>query len=315
MTVERIKVIDSHTGGEPTRVVVQGGPDLGNGSMAERLEIFKTQYDNYRTAIIGEPRGSDVVVGAMLCEPVNPNNAAGLLFFNNAGYLGMCGHGSMGFLVTLFHIGRIGLGQHSIETPVGEITATLEDANTVVINNVPSYRKTKNMTVEVEGYGVFTGDLAWGGNWFFICGDHGLDLSYSKIDELSEYSNAIMAQIVKDNILPEDQLEMLHVEFYVASEKEGVDVKSFVMCPGNQYDRSPCGTGTSAKMSCLVADGKLAEGDTWRQESVIGSVFEGSVTLKNDEILPHIKGQAHVCAENTLLLDSEDPFVWGISQK
>ncbi len=314
MSVEHIKVIDSHTGGEPTRVVVEGGPDLGRGSMAQRLAIFKKDFDHYRRAIVGDPRGSDVIVGAMLLDPVDPKNAAGLLFFNNTGYLGMCGHGAMGFMVTLFYLGRIGIGEHSIETPLGVISASIEDANTVKIYNVPSYRKTKDLVVEVAGYGSFVGDLAWGGNWFFICGQHGLEIDLSNLAQLADTANAIMKQLIADRILPDDQLEMLHVEFYAPSKKEGVNVKNFVMCPGNQYDRSPCGTGTSAKMSCLVADGKLSEGDIWRQESVIGSVFEGSVVLRDNEIHPSIKGQAHICGESTLILNANDPFRFGCAE-
>lgn len=302
----KIQVIDSHTGGEPTRVVIQGGPDLGSGPLTERLELFKTQHDRFRSAVVNEPRGSDVMVGALLVEPVEPASAAAAIFFNNVGYLGMCGHGTIGLVATLAHLGRIGPGSHRIETPVGIVTATLHPDGRVSVQNVPSYRKAKAVAVEVPGLGRVVGDVAWGGNWFFLVNGHGLELSLGNIEKLTEVSWRIR-QAVNQAGFP----EVDHVELFGPG-SEGADSKNFVLCPGKAYDRSPCGTGTSAKLACLYADGKLPEGRTWRQQSIVGSVFEGSVKIVAGQIIPTITGSACVNGEATLILDDADPFCWGI---
>lgn len=305
--MKKIYIIDSHTGGEPTRVVVSGGPDLGHGSAAEKLNIFRAQYDQFRSAVVNEPRGSDVVVGAILVEPADPSCATGVIFFNNVGYLGMCGHGAIGLMVTLAHLGRIQPGEHRLETPVGVITATLHSDRSVSITNVPSYREAKNAVVAVQGIGQVTGDVAWGGNWFFLVENHGQKLELSNVEKLTEYSWRVR-QAVNAQGFP----EVDHVELFGPSASPGAHSRNFVLCPGKAYDRSPCGTGTSAKLACLAADGKLAEGKPWVQESIIGSRFTGSYRHENDKIIPTITGAAFVNAEATLLLDKQDPFCWGI---
>jgi len=295
--IRRVAVIDSHTGGEPTRVVMSGGPDLGSGTMAGRLEVFRRDHDRFRSAVVNEPRGSGVMVGALLCEPVNAACIAGVIFFNNVGYLGMCGHGAIGLVVTLAHAGRIGPGEHRIETPVGEITATLDDAGAVTIANVPSYRAAQGIAVNIDGR-VITGDIAWGGNWFFLSNDHGADIVLDKVEQLTDLAWRIRQALGRP--------EVDHIELFAGN-------KSFVLCPGKAYDRSPCGTGTSAKLACLAADGKLSEGEIWRQESIVGSVFEASYRRDAEgRILPFIKGTAYVNAEATLILDPRDPFEAGI---
>lgn len=308
----RIQVIDSHTGGEPTRVVISGGPELGNGSMAERLEKFKSEYDHFRSAIANEPRGSDAMVGALLCEPVDPSCAAGVIYFNNVGYLGMCGHGTIGLVVTLAYLNRIQPGQHRIETPAGTVEARLDENGEVTVMNVPSYRLAKQVEVDLNGHGKVTGDVAWGGNWFFLVNDHGRNLTFSNLDELTEYTWQIRQALTRQGITGADGQEIDHIELFVPSQLDHVDSKNFVLCPGKSYDRSPCGTGTSAKMACLYADGKLKEGQVWRQESIVGSVFEGSVSFVDGKLYPTIKGSAFVNAEATLILDERDPFCWGI---
>lgn len=308
----RIQVIDSHTGGEPTRVVISGGPELGHGSMAERLERFKSEYDHFRSAMANEPRGSDAMVGALLCEPVDPSCAAGVIYFNNVGYLGMCGHGTIGLMVTLAYLKRIKPGQHRIETPAGTVEARLDENGEVTVMNVPSYRLAKQVEVELNGHGKVKGDVAWGGNWFFLVNDHGRNLTFSNLDELTEYTWQIRQALTRQGITGADGQEIDHIELFVPSQLDNVDSKNFVLCPGKSYDRSPCGTGTSAKMACLYADGKLKEGQVWRQESIVGSVFEGSVSLVDGKLYPTIKGSAFVNAEATLILDERDPFCWGI---
>ncbi len=311
-TGKRIHVIDSHTGGEPTRVVVSGGPELGNGSMAQRLERFRSEFDHYRSAIVNEPRGNDAVVGALLCQPVDADCAAGVIFFNNVGYLGMCGHGTIGLIVTLAHLGKIGLGTHRIETPVGTIAATLHEDGEVSVANVASYRHASAVAVEVPSYGTITGDVAWGGNWFFLVNDHGHQLTMNHLDELTDFTWRIRQALTNQGITGANGQKIDHIELFVPSQLPGAQSKNFVLCPGKAYDRSPCGTGTSAKLACLYADGKLKEGEIWRQESIIGGVFEGTVRTADGQVYPTIKGSAYVNAEATLILDERDPFCWGI---
>jgi 4-hydroxyproline epimerase len=312
--VRRVSVIDSHTGGEPTRLVVSGAPDLGSGSMADRLVRFRTQFDEFRSAVVNEPRGSDVVVGALLCEPVEAKSAAGVIFFNNVGYLGMCGHGTIGLMATLAHMGKIAPGEHWIETPVGTVKSTLHETGEVTVENVPSYRTAKKIAVEVEGYGVVTGDVAWGGNWFFLVNDHGQEIKFEHVERLTDCAWRIRQALVRDGIAGVDGQEIDHIELFGPPKCSGADSKNFVLCPGKAYDRSPCGTGTSAKLACLAADGKLKQGETWRQESIVGSLFEGSFRMDGDRILPSIKGSAFITSEATLLLDPGDPFRMGIRQ-
>jgi 4-hydroxyproline epimerase len=308
----RVHVIDSHTGGEPTRVVVSGGPDLGSGSLCERLERFRNRHDDFRSAVVNEPRGSDVMVGALLCEPTDPKCAAGVIFFNNVGYLGMCGHGTIGLVVTLSYLGRIGHGVHAIETPVGTIQAQLHENGEVTVNNVASYRSAAGVALDVPGHGIVHGDIAWGGNWFFLVQDHGADLTLGNVEKLTAFTWAIRQALVSHGITGADGKEIDHVELFAASQMPGINSKNFVLCPGKAYDRSPCGTGTSAKLACLYADGKIREGEIWRQESIVGSVFEGSVTVREGKIYPSIKGAAFVNAEADLVLDSRDPLCMGI---
>jgi 4-hydroxyproline epimerase len=310
----RVRVIDSHTGGEPTRVVISGGPDLGHDTLAERLERFRHEYDDFRSAVINEPRGSDVLVGALLCEPLDETCVTGVIFFNNVAYLGMCGHGTIGVVATLAHLGRLDPGTHRIETPVGVVTAHLYDNGEVEITNVPSYRYRAGVTVDVPEIGPVTGDVAWGGNWFFLVNDHGRQLSLENLDALTDYTLRVRAALEREGITGAGGHEIDHIELFGPSQLEGIDSRNFVLCPGKAYDRSPCGTGTSAKLACLFADGKLREGQVWRQESIVGSIFEGTVSVAGDKVHPSIRGTAFITAESDLILDPRDPFCMGIRQ-
>lgn len=308
-----IRVVDSHTGGEPTRLVIDGGPDLGTGSLAERRERFRRDFDRFRSAVVNEPRGSDPVVGALLCPPADPTAVAGVIFFNNVGYLGMCGHGTIGVVATLAYLGRIGPGRHRIDTPVGTVTAELHDSGEVSVQNVPSYRHRKNVSVDTGAFGRFTGDVAWGGNWFFLVDQHGEALELSRVERLTEVTWAIREALTREGITGADGEVIDHVELF-GPPRIGGHSRNFVLCPGKAYDRSPCGTGTSAKLACLYDDGKLREGDVWRQESIVGSLFAGSVSIADGAVLPIIRGSAYVNAEATLILDERDPFCWGIRE-
>lgn len=310
---QKIRVVDSHTGGEPTRIIVEGGPQFSRASMAHRLEWFRNEHDSLRKAVATEPRGSDVVVGAILCEPSEPDCTAGVIFFNNVGYLGMCVHGTIGLIVTLNYLGKIKPGQHRIDTPVGIVSATLHNDAEVTVENVPSYRTAQNVRVDVPGYGTVVGDVAWGGNWFFLAKENPLELSLSNVDALTEFSWAIRRTLEENGITGANGEVVDHIELYGTSKIPGVQSKNFVLCPGKAYDRSPCGTGTSAKLACLYADGKLKAGELFRLESIVGSVFEGRVQVNNGHVLPIIKGSAYITADSNILLDPRDPFRFGIS--
>ena len=309
--MKRIQIIDSHTGGEPTRVVIAGGPDLGAGTVAEQLRLFRERHDHFRCAVVNEPRGSDVLVGALLVSPRDKSCITGVIFFNNVGPLQMCGHGAIGLGVTLAHLGRIRPGVHRIETCVGVVAITLHENGSVSVANVASYRKAKDVVVDVDGLGRVTGDVAWGGNWFFLVkSEHGENLALQNVGTLTDVAWRIR-QAVNAQGFP----EVDHVELFGPPQTEAGHSRNFVLCPGKAYDRSPCGTGTSAKLACLAADGKLQEGERWIQESIIGSTFTGTFTWLNQEkgeIAPVITGTAFVNAEATLLLDETDPFCWGI---
>lgn len=309
--MKTISIIDSHTGGEPTRLITAGGPELGSGPLSERRERFRSDFDRIRSAVVCEPRGSDVLVGGLLCEPHAPDCAAGVIFFNNVAYLGMCGHGMIGVITSLAFMGRIGVGRHRVDTPVGVVEAELHADGTVTVDNVPAYRKLHALTVQVPGYGAVTGDVAWGGNWFFLIADHGLALERANIEALTAFCGAARQALEDAGISGDDGAVIDHVELFAPS-RSGADSQNFVLCPGKAYDRSPCGTGTSAKLACLAADGKLAEHANWQQESIIGSRFEASFRYDGARIMPSIRGKAWVNARAELIFDDSDPFVWGI---
>ena len=305
-----IHVIDSHTAGEPTRVIVEGGPELGSGTLVERLEVFRSRHDGYRSAVVNEPRGSDVLVGALICEPSDRRCAAGVIFFNNVGYLGMCGHGTIGLVTTLAKLGRIKPGRHLIETTVGVVSTVLHDDGQVSVTNVPSYRQAQAVSANVPELGRITGDVAWGGNWFFLVEDHGQELSLANVARLTDVASRIR-QAINESGHP----EVDHVELFGPPSSAAGHSRNFVLCPGHAYDRSPCGTGTSAKLACLAADGKLVAGQSWIQESILGTTFVGTFDWADraaGHIVPTITGTAFVNAESRLLFDERDPFVWGL---
>jgi 4-hydroxyproline epimerase len=309
----RVQVVDSHTGGEPTRLVIAGAPDLGNGSMRERLAIFRESHDRFRSAVVNEPRGNDAIVGALLCQPSDATCQMGVIFFNNVGYLGMCGHGTIGLVATMAHLGHLQLGRVNIETPVGNVSAESHGGGFVTVCNVPAYRHAKDVTVEVEGHGTITGDVAWGGNWFFLTkGESPIALELRNLEELTSLTWRIRQALVRAGITGKDNGEIDHIELFSKPHNRSADSRNFVLCPGKSYDRSPCGTGTSAKMACLQADGLLKPGDAWRQESITGSLFEGRIEVQGEQIIPFVKGSAFVTAQSDLLFDERDEFCWGI---
>lgn len=319
---EIIEVIDTHTGGEPTRVVVDSPIELSGETLADQRNDFATRFDDYRRAIVCEPRGSDVMVGAFLTKPVNPESVAGVIFFNNVGYLGMCGHGTIGLAIALAYQGKIAKGKYQLDTPVGTVGFELLSGSRVSIENVPSYRLHRQIAIDLEGGRVLHGDVAWGGNWFFLCDDHGLEIEPGNLEALASLSAEIRRALPEQGVTGTEEAEIDHIELMgPPSSPEKADARNYVMCPGAAYDRSPCGTGTSAKIACLAADGKLQPGQIHRQESVVGSVFEATYRIDestgNSEpeihILPRIVGDAFVTADAKLTIDLNDPFGKGIA--
>ena len=268
--------------------------------------------------MILEPRGSDALVGALLCPPADPSCAIGVIFFNNVGYLNMCGHGAIGVAVTLAYLDRAGLGEVRLETPVGVVCVTLRTPNEVTIRNVPSFRFRSNVAVEVDGLGAIRGDVAWGGNWFFLV-DATTVFGLPTIDlhsepELADAAKRIKAALVHQGITGQGGAVIDHIELCGSAPSPDAQSRNFVLCPGDAYDRSPCGTGTSAKLACLAADGELQPGEVWVQESLIGSRFVARYHRNAaGEIIPSITGEAFVCGEATLIRDPHDPFRNGIA--
>jgi 4-hydroxyproline epimerase len=313
--MKTIHVMDSHTGGEPTRLVIKGFPQLPGRTVAEKRDALREHHDQWRRACLLEPRGNDVLVGALYCEPDSAQATCGVIFFNNTGYLGMCGHGTIGLIASLHHLKMIDPGEHRIDTPVGQVTATLHEDGAVTVGNVPAYRLRKQVAVEVPGYGRFQGDVAWGGNWFFLVSEHGQALHLDNVERLTDFTWTMLKALAAQGIHGENGALIDHVELF--ADDDQADSRNFVMCPGKAYDRSPCGTGTSAKLACLAADGKLAEGERWVQAGITGSRFEGRFEWhdaqgRGEQIRPFITGRAYMTAESTLLIDEQDPFAWGI---
>jgi 4-hydroxyproline epimerase len=308
-----MRVIDSHTAGQPTRVIVDGGPDPGTGPLTERRERLRKSFDRFRSGVVGEPRGSDAMVGALLVKPNDPSCEQGVIFFDNAGYLDMCGHGLIGVVATLEYLGQIKSGAHRIETPVGVVTAELHPTGDISIQNVPSYRHRKGVSVDLNGWGSVKGDVAWGGSWFFVVNEHSEDLSVEHVDHLTDVTQAIRRALSRDGVTGPDGQHIENIALFGPPRRRDANSRNFILRSGKSYGRSPCGTGTSAKLACLFEDGQLAEGQTWRQESIVGTVFDGLVNVVDGAIRPTIRGTAYVTAESMLIVDERDPFCWGLT--
>ncbi len=310
----KIKIVDSHTGGEPTRVIVEGCPDLGSGALSERRDRLANQHDWVRTSCLLEPRGFEAMVGAVLVDPHAEDCVAGVIFFNNAGYLNMCIHGTIGLAMTLRHLGVIESGCHRIDTPVGVVTVEMNADGSVSVANVPSYLSQKDLKIDVPGYGAITGDVAWGGNWFFLIDGQGPEISFKNVDALSAFTIAVSEALENQGVRGDDGGIVDHVELFGPPLDDESDSRNFVMCPGGEYDRSPCGTGTSAKLACLYEKGILSEGELWRQSSILNTIFTGSVKpLADGKVIPTVTGRAWVNGETTLIIKKDDPFAHGIS--
>ena len=310
--MKTIRVIDSHTGGEPTRVIIEGGPQLGSLPMDKIRALLESEHDWLRRALVTEPRGSEIMVGALLCPPFDPSSDAGVVYFDNAKFIGMCGHGTIGLISTLAYLGRTTPGTQRLETPVGVVTTTLHEDGQVSLENVPCYRYRHDVEIEVPQVGKFLGDIAWGGNWFFVVHETDERIELSNARRLTKVTRLIRETLQEKRLIGDDGEEVDHIILQGPGTAQA-DACNFVLCPGAAYDRSPCGTGTSAIVACLAADGRLSEGQVWRQQSVVGSVFAASYrSTDRQRIVPTITGRAHILADAQLIFDPDDPFVHGI---
>ena len=309
-----MQFIDSHTEGEPTRVILSGGPNLRAGTVAQQARELLAEHPGFYRSTLMEPRGHDAMVGALLVPSQHDDCCTGVIYYNPVGNLGMCGHATLGTAVTLAHMGRIEPGLHRFETPVGVVAVELHDAHRASVRNVESYRYRKDVTVEVPELGSVVGDIAWGGNWFFLTKTCPVPLHFDRIEPLTRYARLIMAALRTQGITGEGGGVIDHVEFIGAPHHPDARGRNFVLCPGGAYDRSPCGTGTSAKVACLAADGELAPGEPWVQESIIDSrytlVYEPGT---NGGVIPTVTGTAYVTAVGELVFNAADPYVGGIA--
>ena len=307
-----VEVIDSHTGGEPTRGVVNGWPQPEGKTLSERVCFMKENQEHLRTGAICEPRGHNAIVGALLTPPENPESLTGVIFFNDVGYIGMCGHAMIGTVETLRHLGKLNSHKALIDTPVGTVSIEIGDDGNVTVANVPSYLYMGDAEVYVEGLGQVRGDVAWGGNWFFLVNNQGPELTMSNIDFLMSSTKKIRQALIDSGITGEDGAVVDHIEFFGDPVHPDAHSKNFVLCPGNAYDRAPCGTGTSAKLACLYAKGKLQVGQEWIQESITGSLYKCWLEDIDGVITPFVTSRAHITAESTQYFSEEDDFCWGI---
>jgi len=311
---EQIHIVDSHTEGEPTRVVVEGGPDWPGQTMMEKRQSMTVEADWLRRACVLEPRGSEAFVGALLTKPVDEESVAGVLFFNNSGYLNMCVHGVIGVVRTLAHLGRIAPGTHTLDTPAGKVTCTWNGDHNVTVRNVPSYRHARDVIVDVLGHGKIKGDIAWGGNWFFIVRRSPVDITLENRAQLTRFALSIRNALRIHNITGTKKAEIDHIQLVGDGSAVSADARNFVLCPGGAYDRSPCGTGTSALLACLHADGIVDYEKSWRQAGILGTAFNARPLRHSEEktIIPEITGSAHVNLSGTIHFHADDPFQFGI---
>jgi 4-hydroxyproline epimerase len=310
---EEIEVVDSHTEGEPTRVIVGGWPELTASTMEGRRAELAERFDSLWRGVVLEPRGHDALVAALLTPPVSHGAAAGVVFFDNVGPLWMCGHGTIGVVRTLEHLGRIAPGPVRLDTPAGPVGAELGVDGTVTLENVPASSHAQDVTVRLPGGGSVTGDVAYGGNWFFVSETHGERVAPDNMERLREVTLAIQRALADAGVTGAAGEVVDHVILQGPPARADADRRNYVMCPGGAYDRSPCGTGTSATMAILHARGRLELGRRWRQESITGSVFTGWLEERDGALRPRIQGRAYVTGRARLLFDPRDPFRGGLS--
>ncbi len=323
------RTIDSHTMGEATRIVYDGFPEPEGATMMEKKDYVIKHYDNYRKALMFEPRGHRDMFGALLTEPVHKEADCGVIFMDTGGYLNMCGHGSIGTASMLVETGMVPVTEPYtdvvLDAPSGLIRTRVKvknkKAEEVSIRNVPAFLYKENLQAEVPGYGVITYDISFGGSFFVLVDavKAGVEIEMKNIETLTELGMALLKKVNAEVEIKHPYLDITTadlVEFYSPTEREDADMKNCVIFGMAQADRSPCGTGTSAKMAALYARGELPIGQKFVYESITGSLFTGEVIKEVDVngqkgIIPQITGSAYITGMNEWILDQEDPLEYG----
>lgn len=333
-----VHVVDSHTAGEPTRVVTGGLPNVPGATMADKRAFLRQHCDALRSGLVCEPRGHDAIVAAYLLPPCDPTAHAGVVFANDVGYLGMCGHGAIGVATTLLAMGMVapasadGDTEIRLDTPVGTVVAqvAVRDGRpgAVRLRNVPSFLHARDVEVPVEGIGRVTVDVAWGGNWFAILPEDelGVAVEPERLPALLERTMAVREALIRHDVFGFDPAtgapqEIDHVEVYrvLRHPDARVATRTMTLCPGRAYDRSPCGTGTSAKIATLHARGEIAPGDVFVNQSVIGTEFRARILAVDRDgdrtlVTPEIEGQAWITGLQQLVFDPTDPLKSGLTR-
>lgn len=321
--------IDGHTAGNPVRLAAGGAPLLHGASMAERRLDFLARFDWIRTGLCFEPRGHAMMSGGFLYPPTRADTDAGILFIETSGCLPMCGHGAIGIITFALEHGLIRPrtpGALRIETPAGVIEAQYEaegaKVTSVRLTNVASYLAARNVAIDVPGLGPLTLDIAYGGNFYAIIEPQGAyrgldDMGAAQLAAVGRQVRALVRAVI-DPAHPEEPSirGVSHVLFADAPKGEGADARNAVFYGESAIDRSPCGTGTSARMAQLAARGRLKAGDQFVHESYIGSRFIGRVVAETTlgghrAIIPSIEGSAFATGFNTIWIDESHPFAHG----
>lgn len=323
-----LTTVDTHTAGEPTRVLVAGLPFL-RGSMAERRRQLQEEYDSIRTVLMHEPRGHAGMFGAMLMAPANPEADLGVVFMDTGGYLAMCGHGSIGAIAAALATGALERREPEtivvLDTPAGLVRARVETegggVGRIAVENVPAFLWRSDAEITLGSRRLHV-DIAFGGNFFALVPAHRLGLTVEPccLRDLVQQGMEIRAAI-------EEQLEVVHplepdidsvdlVEIYDEEPEEGIDCRNVVVFGDGQVDRSPCGTGTSAKMAALYAAGRLALGEPFVNQSIIGTCFTGRLLREESvggfsAVVPEIAGHAYVTGLQQFVIDPDDPLKAG----
>lgn len=325
--------IDAHTCGNPVRLVAQGGPELIGKTMSEKRQYFLKEYDWIRKGLMFEPRGHDMMSGSILYPPQDPQNDFAILFIETSGCLPMCGHGTIGTITIAIEEGIIQPktpGKIRMEAPAGlveiEYQQTGSKVDWVKLTNVPSYLAGDHMTIDCPELGEITFDVAYGGNYYAIVDPQA---NFSGVQDFTASQIVQMSQVVRERI------NKKYPNFFIHPENESIrdvthllwtgtpldsnsDGRNAVFYGDKAIDRSPCGTGTSARLAQLYAKGELELGKPFTHESFIGSKFIGrvekEVTLGNHKaIIPSVQGWARIYGHNTITIDEEDPYAFGFS--
>ncbi|MDO4987691.1 MAG: proline racemase family protein [Synergistes sp.] len=326
-----VTCIETHTEGEPTRTILSDFPKIPGHTMEEKMLYMMRHHDHLRKGICFEPRGNDVMSGTIVTEPCDPRADFGVLYYEVGGWMPMCGHDTIGVSTALIESGLLKAVEPytyaTLDTPSGLVKVKIEVkdgvAKSVTFKNAPAFVMNRGVTVKVPDYGDITLDIAYGGNVFAVlpAAAMGLTLEMKNSKEIVAKGSYLRRFINEQIKIKHPYLKTInkvtHIQFYQGGDRElGADIKNAVVIPPAAIDRSPCGTGTSARLALLHAEGKLAVGEEFVHESLIGSLFFCKIIEETEvcgipAVVPEIRGRAWVIGKSTILFDPEDPFIEG----